>query len=64
MIAVSVASTCAFMTPVATPSNALAFGEMPGARLRAMLVLGAFLNVAGAVIMSAWLGFILPLVYG
>ncbi len=63
MIAVSVASTCAFMTPVATPSNALAFGEMPGARLRAMLLLGALLNVAGAVIMSAWLGFILPIVY-
>ena len=30
MIGVGVASTCAFMTPIATPSNALALGEMKG----------------------------------
>lgn len=63
MIAVSVASTCAFMTPIATPSNALAFGEMRGASLRGMLVLGAILNILGALIMTGWLSWVLPLIY-
>ncbi len=63
MIAVSVASTCAFMTPVATPSNALAFGEMRGASLRGMLLLGALLNILGAMLMTGWLSWVLPLVY-
>lgn len=64
MVAVSVASTCAFMTPIATPANALAFGEMRGASLRAMLILGAVLNVLVAFILSGWLGWILPILYG
>lgn len=63
MIAVGVASTCAFMTPIATPTNALAFGEMRGASLKQMLLLGLVLNVMGAVILTAWLSWILPLVY-
>lgn len=63
MMAVGVSSTCAFMTPVATPTNALAFGEMRGASLRAMLLLGFVLNVAGAVILTGWLSWVLPRVY-
>ncbi|WP_319468982.1 SLC13 family permease [uncultured Pseudodesulfovibrio sp.] len=63
MMAVGVSSTCAFMTPVATPTNALAFGEMRGASLRAMLLLGFVLNVAGAVILTGWLSWVLPKVY-
>ncbi len=51
------------MTPVATPTNALAFGEMRGASLRAMLLLGFVLNVAGAVILTGWLSWVLPRVY-
>lgn len=63
MLAVSLASTCAFMTPVATPCNALAFGEMRGVRLRIMLALGLALNIAGAVLMAVWIRWIIPLVY-
>ncbi len=63
MIAVSAASTCAFMTPVATPCNALAFGEMKGTSFRIMLMSGFLLNLIGAVLMSAWLQFIIPLLY-
>lgn len=63
MIAVSVASTCAFMTPLATPANALAFGEMRGASLRIMLLLGCLLNILGALLMTGWLNWVLPLVY-
>jgi len=63
MMGVGVASTCAFMTPIATPTNALAFGEMRGASLKVMLGLGFVLNVAGAVLLTGWLSWILPLVY-
>ena len=63
MIAVSAASTCAFMTPVATPCNALAFGEMRGVSLARMLGLGLLLNLACAAIMAAWLSWAIPLIY-
>lgn len=63
MIAVSIASTCAFMSPVATPCNALAFGEMKGASFRKMVILGLMLNIIGAFLMSIWLQFIIPFIY-
>ncbi|MDM8550414.1 SLC13 family permease [Desulfobacterales bacterium HSG2] len=63
MIAVSIASTCAFMSPVATPCNALAFGEMKGTSFRKMVVLGSMLNLIGAFLMSVWLQFIIPFIY-
>jgi sodium-dependent dicarboxylate transporter 2/3/5 len=63
MISVSIASTCAFMTPVATPCNALAFGEMKGASLWRMMALGLILNLAGALLMTFWLQYVIPLVY-
>ena len=63
MIAVGVASTCAFMTPIATTSNALAFGEMKGASLKVMLGLGLVLNILGALLMTGWLGWVLPRLY-
>lgn len=63
MMGVGVASTCAFMTPIATTSNALAFGEMKGASLSKMIVLGFVLNLLGAVLMTGWLSWVLPQVY-
>ncbi len=63
MMGVGVASTCAFMTPIATPTNALAFGEMRGASLKSMLALGLVLNIAGAILLTLWLSWVLPLVY-
>lgn len=64
MIAVSISSTCAFMTPIATPCNALAIGEMKGISMPRMLVSGFALNIAGAVLMTVWLRFVIPLIYG
>lgn len=55
MVAVSVASTCAFMTPVATPCNALAFGEMRGISLGRMMLLGVVLNFVCAAMIACWL---------
>lgn len=63
MLAVAMASTCAFMTPVATPCNALAVGEMRGVRMGMMLGLGFVLNILGALLMTAWLAWVIPLVY-
>lgn len=63
MMAVGVASTCAFMTPIATTSNALAYGEMKGVSLSRMLALGFVLNILGALIMAAWLNWVLPRIY-
>ena len=63
MIAVSAASTCAFMTPIATPCNAFAFGEMKGTSLGRMMGLGLLLNTASAVSIALWLYWIIPRVY-
>jgi sodium-dependent dicarboxylate transporter 2/3/5 len=63
MVGVSIASTCAFMTPVATPCNALAFGEMRGVRLSVMLGLGLLLNLAGAALMALWVRYVVAWVY-
>nr|WP_239057907.1 SLC13 family permease [Pseudodesulfovibrio sp. JC047] len=63
MIGVGIASTCAFMTPIATTSNALAYGEMKGASLPIMLGLGCVLNVLGAILMTSWLSWVLPYIY-
>jgi len=63
MVGVGVASTCAFMTPIATTSNALAFGEMRGASLTKMVALGFVLNLLGAALMTGWLSWVLPVIY-
>lgn len=63
MMGVSIGSVCAFMTPIATPTNALAFGEMKGASLTKMLGMGFALNLLGAVLVTVWLTWVLPLVY-
>ena len=63
MLAVSIASTCAFMTPIATPCNALAFGEMRRTSLGKMILIGLPLNIIGAFLITLWLRFVIPLVY-
>ena len=64
MIAVSAASTCAFMTPIATPCNAFAFGEMKGTSLARMMGLGLLLNTGSALAIAAWLYWVVPRIYG
>jgi len=55
MLGVSLASTCAFMTPVATPVNALAFGGIGGVNLRTFLKNGVLVNLLAAVWITIWL---------
>ena len=61
-IVVTFAVSCAFMLPVATPSNAVAFatGDLP---IRHMIRAGIWMNVIGLLLIIAALYTIVPLVF-
>jgi len=64
MLGVSLASTCAFMTPVATPVNALAMASIKGVRLRQFLFTGLWVNLLAAVWITVWVTWIIPPILG
>jgi sodium-dependent dicarboxylate transporter 2/3/5 len=64
MLAVSLASTCAFMTPVATPVNALAFAGVGQVSLRTFVKNGALANLAASLWVALWIRFLVPPVLG
>ncbi len=55
LVVVTLSCTCAFMSPLATGVNGLAFGGMKGVSLRGMMTTGFVLNIVGAVIISTWI---------
>ena len=55
LMAVGLASTNAFMTPIATPVNALVYGGVQNFSLSRMLATGFLLNVISAICMAAFL---------
>lgn len=57
LLLVTVAASGAFMSPVATPVNALAFGGLEKLSIKTVLKLGFFMNLIAALLMSA--GFLL-----
>ena len=59
-IAVSMASTCAFMSPLATPVNALAFGSIPHIRIRTMVTAGLAMNLVAALLITLWAATVVP----
>ena len=61
-IVVTFAVSCAFMLPVATPSNAVAFatGDLP---IRHMIRAGIWMNVIGLLLIIVALYTIVPLVF-
>ncbi|MGM0939616.1 MAG: SLC13 family permease [Bacillota bacterium] len=63
MIAAGVASSCAFMLPVATPPNAVVFGA-GYLRIPDMAKAGIVLNLIGIVLVTISVYFLLPLVWG
>jgi len=63
MIPVSVASTCAFMTPIATPCNAFVYGELKRIRLRTMMICGFLLNILCVICVTVWIPVCIPLIY-
>lgn len=64
IMAVGVASTNAFMLPIATPVNALIFGEMKTVSLKIMILAGLLLNLTSAFLLAIFLATIIPWYYG
>lgn len=48
MLAVSLSTTCAFMSPIATPVNALGFGSLKGVSFGKMALAGFFMNIVSS----------------
>jgi len=61
LIMVSLASTAGYMTPMATPANALVVGEVKGVRLGRLVLLGLLLDIAVAAILAFWGIAVIPL---
>lgn len=54
LLVVTLSSTCAFMTPIATGVNGLVYGELEGVSLAKMLFVGVVMNLVAAVVIAAW----------
>jgi len=59
MLAISVSSTAAFMSPIASPVNAIAFASIKGVSLRRMILKGFVLNIAS----SLWITIVFYSIY-
>ncbi len=62
MVATTVAASCAFMLPVATPPNAVVFGS-GYLRIPDMIRTGLWMNLLSIVILSAFVYFLLPWIW-
>ncbi len=62
MVAACLASSCAFMLPVATPPNAVVFGS-GYIRMQDMVKTGLWLNIISIIIISLFIYFALPLLW-
>lgn len=60
MLIISLSSNCAFMSPLATPSNGLGFGSSHKISLRFMLLSGFLMNVVCAVAITLWVHYLVP----
>jgi sodium-dependent dicarboxylate transporter 2/3/5 len=54
LLVVTLSCTCAFMSPIATPVNALAFGGAPGSSLWRWLAVGTLMNIVAAVALACY----------
>ncbi|WP_224485393.1 SLC13 family permease [Robertkochia aurantiaca] len=63
MVATTVAASCAFMLPVATPPNAVVFGS-GYLRIPDMIRTGIWMNLISVILLSAFVYFLLPLLWG
>lgn len=64
MLLVSLCSTCAFMSPVATPSNGLGFGSIKKISLGYMLLAGFVMNIYTLLTITFWVYYVVPWVLG
>ncbi len=63
MVAATVAASCAFMLPVATPPNAVVFGS-GHLRIPDMVRVGLWMNLISIVVLVVFVYLVLPLVWG
>ena len=54
LIVITLSCTCAFMSPIATGVNGLAFGGVKGVSFSKMLLVGSIMNIVGALLISGW----------
>ena len=64
LIIITLSCTCAFMSPIATGVNGLAFGGVKGVSFTRMLLVGFIMNIAGALLVSSWTINIIGRLYG
>ena len=64
VMSIGLASTNAFMLPIATPVNALIYGGIKNISLKFMIVSGFFLNIISSIWMALFLSYIIPWYYG
>ena len=64
LVIITLSCTCAFMSPIATGVNGLAFGGVKGVSVTRMLLTGFFMNIAGALLISGWVLFIIAPLFG
>ena len=62
MVSATVAASCAFMLPVATPPNAVVFGS-GHLRIPDMVKTGIWMNIVSIFLLSVFVYFVLPLVW-
>jgi sodium-dependent dicarboxylate transporter 2/3/5 len=58
LIIVTLSSTCAFMSPIATGVNGLAFGGVKNVSFKLMLAVGFLMNIIGALYISFYIRFV------
>jgi len=63
LIIITLSCTSAFMSPIATGVNGLAFGGVKGVSFSKMLVVGFILNIAGALLISSWVLIVVDRLY-
>jgi solute carrier family 13 (sodium-dependent dicarboxylate transporter), member 2/3/5 len=61
MLIITLSSTCAFMSPIGTPSNGLGFGSSAKISIRHLLGAGFLMNIASAIVISIWVQTAVPL---
>lgn len=64
LVIITLSCTCAFMTPIATGVNGLAFGGVKDVSFRRMLLVGFFMNVVGALLITTWTLLVIGPMYG
>ena len=62
LLAVTLGASGAFMTPIATPVNAVSYASFPGVSLKRMLKLGFFLNIAGGAFFTFLIYFLIRII--